>query len=93
MNGFNQARFSELLRTLYDMFPSGGPFHIVTDDKNLETTHVIWCLMHYYDHEIYSKEENEWLKAHENDMCKLMEMLLELTEDERYEIDWTVLVQ
>lgn len=90
MNEFNQKRFTELLSLLYDKFPYGGPFHIVTDDGNFETTFIVWCLMHYYDSDIYSTDELEWLKTHENDMRELMEMLLDLPEDERYNIEWVI---
>lgn len=89
MDNFNQKRFNFLLKLLYDKFPWGGPFHIVTDDGNVETTFIVWCLMHYYDSDIYSADEIEWLKVNENFMRKLMEMLLDLQEDERYNIDWS----
>lgn len=88
MDNFNQERFNFLLKLLYDKFPCGGPFHIVTDDGNFETTFIVWCLMHYYDADIYSVEELEWLKTHENDMSELMEMLLDLPEDDRFKINW-----
>lgn len=43
-----EMRVVSMVRTLYGI-PAcgvGGPLHIVTDDYNLETHHIVWCLEH-----------------------------------------------
>jgi hypothetical protein len=52
---------------------AGGSLHIVLDDGNLETGHVLWC-------KNYAKEQGD------PEGVALAEFLLTLTEDERDEV-------
>jgi hypothetical protein len=33
-----------LVSLLYEIAPAGGRAHIVTDDWNIETEHIAWCI-------------------------------------------------
>lgn len=36
----------DVLKKIYAKYPTGGPLHIVLDDGNFETSHIVWCLAH-----------------------------------------------
>ena len=84
---FNQQEFNCYVKMLYQDFPCGGPFHIVLDDGNVETSNIVFCLLHYadwYEGEWATEWEVEWLKEHVDEMSKMSVMLLELNEDDRF---------
>ena len=78
-------RLCELLLLFYDQFPSGGFLHVVTDDGNWETRHIVWCLLHWKDY-CDSGEELSWLIDHEFEISEMCTLLLDLSEKQRYSI-------
>lgn len=39
-----EEEVADLVEEVYDFAPSGGVFHIVFDDWNIETDYIDWCL-------------------------------------------------
>lgn len=67
-----------LIRELYKTEPTGGDLHIVTDDFNVENSHLAWC-------EYYIKQQGK-----ENTQIGRLELgilwlLAMMTEEEREE--------
>ena len=60
----------ELVKNYYKTNQSGGSLHIVLDDGNTETNHVVWCLLCAHDE---GDKEGE----------DLPNVLLELSKEER----------
>ena len=77
-------RLRELVKWFYKRFPSGGFLHIVLDDGNYETRHIVWCLLHWKDY--LTNEEIEWVENNENEIREMCTLLLELKEKDRYKI-------
>jgi hypothetical protein len=63
----------KMSRAYWGNVAGGGSLHIVLEDGNLETDHVLWC-------KNYAKEQGD------PEGVKLAEFLLTLTEDERDEV-------
>ena len=61
---------------LYELCPTGGPAHVVTDDGNVGDDSIRWCLANLRDH---WQEELGCYTA----QALLIMMLLHLTEDQR----------
>lgn len=38
------AETVELIKQIYEKYPSGGALHIVLDDGNTEDYHILWCI-------------------------------------------------
>lgn len=77
-------RLCELFLEFHKRFPHGGFLHIVTDDGNWETEHIVWCLMHWKDY--CNDEERKCLEEHEREIIEMCGLILELTERQRYKI-------
>lgn len=77
-------RLCKLFSEFHKRFPCGGFLHIVTDDGNWETEHIVWCLMHWKDY--CNDEELKCLKEHEEEIIEMCSLILELTEKQRYKI-------
>lgn len=68
----------ELLPKIYAKYPTGGPMHVVLDDGNFETCHIIWSL-------VYALQKD----APEEDWYMFMDMaeyLLDMPEKKRYKL-------
>ena len=77
-------RLCKLFSDFHKRFPRGGFLHIVTDDGNWETEHIIWCLMHWKDY--CDGEELKWLEEHEREVIEMCGLILDLTEKQRFKI-------
>lgn len=77
-------RLCKLFSGFHKRFPNGGFLHVVTDDGNWETKHIIWCLMHWKDY--CDNEELKWLEEHEREIIEMCSIILELTEKQRFKI-------
>lgn len=77
-------RLRQLVKWFYNKFPSGGFLHIVLDDGNFETKHIVWCLLHWKDN--LSDEEIKWVEINENNIREMCTLMLELKEKDRYKI-------
>lgn len=77
-------RLRELVKWFYQRFPSGGFLHIVLDDGNFETKHIVWCLLHWKDNLL--DEEIKWIESNEQKIIEMCTLLLELKEKDRYKI-------
>lgn len=67
---------------LYERHPGGGPLHIVLDDDNVETHHIVWCLTNM------AEWADEWAPrnwtAEDEQVCERIAChLLDLPEHER----------
>ncbi len=67
-------RLRELIKWFYKRFPSGGFLHIVLDDGNFETKHIVWSLLHWKDYS--SQDEIEWMEKHESEIREMCTLLL-----------------
>lgn len=85
MNSVISERLCKIFLDFHKKFPSGGFLHIVTDDGNWETEHIVWSLMHWKDF-CDNKEEVDWLDDHEKEIIEMCTYFLELKEKQRYKI-------
>ena len=77
-------RLRELVKWFYQRFPCGGFLHIVLDDGNFETEHIVWCLLHWKDDLL--DEEIKWIESNKQKIIEMCTLLLELKEKDRYKI-------
>lgn len=77
-------RLKELVKWFYKKFPVGGFLHIVLDDENFKTQHIVWCLLHWKDY--LTEEEIKWVAENEDAVIEMCTLLLELKEKRRYKI-------
>jgi hypothetical protein len=77
-------RLCKLFSEFHKRFPSGGFLHIVTDDGNWETEHIVWCLINWKNY--CDDEELKWIEEHEREVIEMCGLILDLTEKQRYKI-------
>jgi hypothetical protein len=70
-----------LIRDLYSFASAGGAMHVVTDDANVEDSHVAWCIDHAYKYRGSDSPEDHAIEI------AVGILMLDLDEDER----WTAL--
>lgn len=85
MSRYISKRFCKVFSDFHKKFPSGGFLHVVTDDGNWETEHIVWCLIHWRDF-CASKEDADWLEEHEKEIIEMCCYILELKEKDRCKI-------
>lgn len=78
-------RLCELMIWFHEIFPAGNFLHIVTDDDNWETHHIVWCMFHWLDY-TEEKASREWLIDHEKEIRELCTLILEIPEKHRCRI-------
>lgn len=76
--------FKNFFNEFHEKFPFGGFLHIVTDDGNWETKHIVWCLMHWKEY--CEEDEIKWLEEHEREIISMCSEMLEMTERQRFKI-------
>ncbi len=77
-------KFCKFFIEFYNRFPCGGFLHVVMDDGNWETKHIVWALMHWKEYS--DEQEIKWLEEHEKDIIEMCSFMLDLTEKQRYKI-------
>ena len=68
----------KLLPEIYKKYPAGGPLHIVIDDGNFETCHLVGCLVHAVKEDAAEADVDMFMK--------MAEYLLDMPESKRYKL-------
>lgn len=67
----------ELLKKIYEKYPSGGAMHVVLDDGNFETRCIVWCLVNAVP-EVEEPDRSLFVK--------ISGILLDMPEKQRYKV-------